>query len=90
MCVRKKIARPKQLKLHQHIMAAFIREVKVMRQVDHRHCVRFLRSYTDNESVNILSMPVADMDLAAFLDKPIGDREWSILYKGVDCLCNGL
>jgi hypothetical protein len=90
ICVRKKIARPKQLKAHKHIMAAFIREVKVMRQVDHRHCVRFLGSYTDTESVNILSMPVADMDLAAFLDKTIGDREWGILYKGIDCLCNGL
>ena len=32
-------------------------------------------SYTDSESVNILSTPVADMDMAAFLDKPIGDRE---------------
>ncbi|KAI4694356.1 hypothetical protein J4E81_006573 [Alternaria sp. BMP 2799] len=90
ICVRKKIARPKQLKAHQQIMAAFIREIGVMRQVDHRHCVRFLGSYTDNESVNILSSPVADMDLAAFLDKPIGDREWAILYKGIDCLCNGL
>lgn len=90
ICVRKKIARPKQLKAHQQIMAAFIREVKVMRQVEHRHCVSFLGSYTDNESVNILSTPVADMDLAAFLDKPIGDREWAILYKGIDCLCNGL
>ncbi|KAI4696063.1 uncharacterized protein J4E88_000235 [Alternaria novae-zelandiae] len=90
VCVRKKIARPKQLKAHQQIMAAFIREVRVMRQVNHRHCVRFLGSYTDNESVNILSTPVADMDLAAFLDNHIGDREWAILYKGIDCLCNGL
>ncbi|CAN9476975.1 unnamed protein product [Alternaria alternata] len=69
------IARPKPLKLHQSIMTAFIREIRVMRQVDHRHCVRFLGSYTDSESVNILSTPVADMDMAAFLDKPIGDRE---------------
>jgi hypothetical protein len=90
VCARKKIARPKPLKLHQSIMTAFIREVRVMRQVDHRHCVRFLGSYTDSESVNILSTPVADMDMAAFLDKPIGDREWIILYKGIDCLCNGL
>ncbi|CAN9264429.1 unnamed protein product [Alternaria alternata] len=75
VCARKKIARPKPLKLHQSIMTAFIREIRVMRQVDHRHCVRFLGSYTDSESVNILSTPVADMDMAAFLDKPIGDRE---------------
>jgi serine/threonine protein kinase len=90
VCVRKKMARPKRLKEQQHIMAAFMREIRVMRQVDHRHCVGFLGSYTDMESVNILSTPVADMDLAAFLDKPIGDREWQILYKGIDCLCNVL
>ncbi|KAI4617644.1 uncharacterized protein J4E87_008280 [Alternaria ethzedia] len=89
-CARKKIGRPRQLKAHGQIMAAFIREIRVMRQVDHRHCVRFIGSYTDNESVNILSSPLADMDLATFLDNPIGDREWAILYKGIDCLCNGL
>ncbi|KAI4665495.1 uncharacterized protein J4E78_002957 [Alternaria triticimaculans] len=89
-CVRKKIMRPKQLKAHQKIMAAFMREIRVMRQVNHRHCVRFLGSYTDNESVNILSLPVAEMDLAALLDNHIGDYEWPILYKGIDCLCNGL
>jgi hypothetical protein len=90
VCVRKKMARPKQPKAQQHIMAAFIREIRVVRQVDHRHCVHFLGSYTDIESVNILSTPVADMDLATFLDKPGGEKEWSILYKGIDCLCNGL
>ncbi|KAI4652068.1 hypothetical protein J4E93_002265 [Alternaria ventricosa] len=90
ICVRKKIMRPKQLKAHQKIMSAFMREIRVMRQVNHRHCVRFLGSYTDNESVNILSLPVAEMDLAALLDKHFGDYEWPILYKGIDCLCNGL
>ncbi|KAI4937480.1 uncharacterized protein J4E92_002211 [Alternaria infectoria] len=90
ICVRKKIVRPKQLKAHQQLMSAFMREINVMRQVDHRHCVHFLGSYTDNESVNILSTPVADMDLATFLDEPIGDQEWNILYTGIDCLCDGL
>ncbi|CAN9284496.1 unnamed protein product, partial [Alternaria sp. RS040] len=74
VCAGKKIVRPKPLKLHQSIMTAFVREVRVISQVDHRRCVRFLGSYTDSESVNILSTPVADMDMAAFLDKPIGDR----------------
>jgi hypothetical protein len=90
VCVRKRIARPKQLKAQQKIMTAFAREIEIMRQVNHRHCVKFVGSYSDMESVNILSLPVADMDLATYLDRPIGDTEWVVLYKGIDCLCNGL
>jgi serine/threonine protein kinase len=90
VCVRKRIARPKQLKAQQKFMTAFAREIEIMRQVNHRHCVKFVGSYSDMESVNILSLPVADMDLATYLDRPIGDTEWVVLYKGIDCLCNGL
>ena len=90
ICARKKIARPNPLRKQQDIMAAFIREIKVMRQVDRRHCVRFFASYTDTDPVNILSTSVADMDLARFLDSPIGDDEWKTLYRGIDCLCNAL
>ncbi|KAF1829109.1 hypothetical protein BDW02DRAFT_583950 [Decorospora gaudefroyi] len=81
VCVRKRIGRPKQLQAQQQIMAAFAREVDVMRRVDHRHCVRSVGSYTDMESVNILSLPVADMDLATLLDTRIGEDQWEILYR---------
>jgi hypothetical protein len=90
ICVRKKIGRPTQLQAQHRIITAFAREIGIMRQVDHRHCVRFLGSYTDLENVNILSTPVADMDLAAVLEQPIGNDRWKILYKGIDCLCNAL
>jgi serine/threonine protein kinase len=87
-CVRKRVSRPKVLKAQKQIMAAFAREIGVMRKVNHQHCVRFLGSYTDFDHVNILSSPVADMDLATFLDNPIGIREEAILYRGMGCLCN--
>ncbi|KAF1846913.1 kinase-like protein [Cucurbitaria berberidis CBS 394.84] len=89
-CVRKRIARPKPLHVQKQIMAAFAREVKVMRQVDHWHCVRLLGSYTDLDSVNILSTPVADMDLATFLDSELGAEQRNMLYRGIHCLCNAL
>jgi serine/threonine protein kinase len=89
-CVRKRIGRPKQLKAQKTIMAAFAREIGVMRQVDHHHCVQFLGSYTDIDHVNILSYPVADMDLATFLDQPINDKEREVLYRGFGCLCNAI
>ena len=71
-------------------MAAFTREINVMRHVYHRHYVRFFASYTDTDTVNILSTPVANMDLAHFLDSPIEDDEWKTLYRDIDCLCNAL
>lgn len=89
-CVRKRIGRPKLLNAHKKIIAAFAREICVMRQVNHQHCVRFLGSYTDFDHVNILSTPVADMDLATFLDKPINRPEREVLYRGFGCLCNAI
>ncbi|KAF2126543.1 kinase-like protein [Dothidotthia symphoricarpi CBS 119687] len=91
ICVRKKIGRPKQLNAHKRIMTAFAREIGVMRQVTYQHCVRFVKSYTDSDSVNILSLPVADMDLAVFMDQPsLTKKQEQILLQGMHCLCNAL
>lgn len=89
-CVRKRIGRPKPLKAHKSVMAAFAREIDVMRQVKHQHCVEFMGSYTDPNHVNILSGPVADMDLATFLDGPINLEERVIIYRGIGCICNAI
>jgi hypothetical protein len=61
-----------------------------MRQVSHSHCVQLLGSYTDIDHINILSFLVADMDLAAFLGRPIHDKECRTLCQGVGCLCNAI
>jgi serine/threonine protein kinase len=89
-CVRKRMGRPNLLKAQKKIMAAFAREIGVMRQVNHQHCARFLGSYTDFDHVNILSSPVADMDLAMFLDQHIEVKERAFLYRGMGCLCNAI
>ena len=68
VCIRKRIGRPKQLNAQKKLFEAFAREVHVMRQVHHRHCVSLLGSYADYDSVAILSTPIADMDLATLLD----------------------
>jgi len=87
VCVRKRIGRPRPLKSQRQFFDAFSRELNVMQQVDHHHCVRLLGSYTDFESVAILSLPIADMDLAAFLDLPsLSARQKDILYCGFGCL----
>ncbi|KAH4222489.1 hypothetical protein HBI06_146930 [Parastagonospora nodorum] len=89
-CVRKRIGRPKQLNAQKQLLAAFSREVKVMRQVRHPHCVQFLGSYTEIDYVNILSLPVADTDLARFLDQPVTQQSRETLSRGIGCLCNAI
>ncbi|KAL1591341.1 hypothetical protein SLS60_012085 [Paraconiothyrium brasiliense] len=92
ICVRKRISRPKPFKSQKVLFNAFASELNIMRQAKHHHCVQLLGSYTDYDSVAILSLPVADMDLAAFLDLPSAltpNRERS-LRRNMGCLCNAL
>jgi serine/threonine protein kinase len=86
-CVRKRIGRPKQLNAQKAILTAFTREINVMRQVQHQHCVRFLGSYTDFDHVNIISSPVADMDLATLLNLPPTAWGRQVIHRGLGCLC---
>ncbi|ORY17134.1 kinase-like domain-containing protein [Clohesyomyces aquaticus] len=90
-CVRKKIGRVKPFNSQKRAMDSFMREVSVMRQVDHRHCVDFWGSCTDFDSVSIFLQPVADMDLAVFLDLPtLGDPERRVLREGLGCLSDAV
>lgn len=91
VCVRKRIGRPKQMNAQRKLFEAFSREINVMRQVHHRHCVQFTGSYSDYDSVAILSSPVADMDLATFLDLPdLSPAQSDTLHRGLGCLCSAL
>ncbi|KAF2111529.1 kinase-like domain-containing protein [Lophiotrema nucula] len=90
-CVRKRIGRTRQFKAQKQLMTAFAREISIMRQVSHCHCVEFLGSYTDHDNVAIILSPVADMDLATLLDlEHLDDRQERILRQGIGCLCNAL
>jgi serine/threonine protein kinase len=90
-CVRKRIGRSKQLNAQKQVMAAFTREIKVMHLVRHHHCVRFLGSYTDYDNLAIISSPVADMDLAAFLDfDTLTSSQSLMLRSSMGCLASGL
>lgn len=91
VCVRKRFGRPHALNGQKKLFEAFRREINVMRQVFHRHCVKFVGSYTDYDSVSILSAPVADMNLADFLDMAeLSPTQLNILRQGIGCLCGAL
>lgn len=90
ICVRKKIGRVRQFKAQKQLIDAFTREIHVMRQVKHRHCVQILGSYTDYDCLAILLLPVADMDLAAYLNLPLDDDQFGVVRRGMGCLCTAL
>ncbi|KAF2659687.1 kinase-like protein [Lophiostoma macrostomum CBS 122681] len=91
VCARKKIGRVKQFKAQKQLIEAFVRELGVMRQVNHRHCTQLLGSYTDYDCVAILSLPVADMDLAAYLDlEHLSVQQLNVIRCGMACLCSAL
>ncbi|KAH7082766.1 hypothetical protein BKA63DRAFT_137790 [Paraphoma chrysanthemicola] len=53
-------------------MKRFKSEVDIMRGLKHQHIVQFVGSYTDKTYLGIITSPVADMDLAAFLTRLCG------------------
>ncbi|KAH7139163.1 kinase-like domain-containing protein [Dendryphion nanum] len=91
LCARKKIGRTKQFKAQKQVIDGFRREIEIMKQIVHHHCVRLVASYTDPDTLAILCTPVADTDLAAFLDLEVLNREQSeLLYRGFGCLTSAL
>lgn len=48
---------------------SFLNEMKIMRALDHRHVVRYIGSYTDKSYLGLVMSPVAETDLAVYLDQ---------------------
>ena len=53
-------------------MDPFINEIKTLKRARHRHIVKFMGSYTDSQHLGIIISPVADMDLARYLEPDAG------------------
>jgi hypothetical protein len=48
---------------------AFIKEIEILKRLKHWHIVEFVGSYTDHKYIGVLMEPIADMDLAAYLER---------------------
>jgi serine/threonine protein kinase len=64
--IRRKIAFGTKSK---EIMSVFNAEMKIMKCLQHRHIVRYIGSYADRNDLGLLMSPVADCDLATYLEK---------------------
>jgi len=88
---QKVIWRTKTESSHRECMTAFTRELKVLRQVHHQHCVELVASYTESDTVVLLFDPVADMNLAKLLEETKLDAtQKKVLGKSLGCLSSAL
>lgn len=86
----KTVPRPVNPIAHMKAMKALSKEIAVMRQVKHHHCVELCASWTDFESVVLLSSPVADMDLAKFMRLDMSSDRNTFLRQSIGCLCKAI
>ncbi|KAJ4357600.1 uncharacterized protein N0V89_002176 [Didymosphaeria variabile] len=87
---RKTMSRPRNFFKHRELMKLFQRELSGMRRVRHAHCVTLMATCTDTDSVIFLSSPVADMDLASFLDSDLSGTQLDTLCRAVGCITSAL
>jgi len=76
LCVYKNDFKPMQLQRHMDFMAVFTREISIIHQFNHRCYAQFVISYTNKSFINILSIPIINMNLAEISRSSIrGDVE---------------
>jgi hypothetical protein len=87
---RKVMERSRGFNRQCEMMKSFRKEVMGMRRVQHLHCITLLATWTDMDSVGLLFSPVADMDLAKYLDEDLGLLQLDVLHRAVGCITSAL
>lgn len=64
---RKRMPRGKTFQKDKSMISEFERELTILKRLSHHHLVKFIGSYTDPNYVGLIMSPVADCDLAEFL-----------------------
>ena len=72
-------------------MERFVKEIEGLKRVKHRHMVAFIGSYTDENYLGLLMMPVADCNLATYLENVgTSGAHKPLLRSFFGCLVTGL
>ncbi|KAK6511150.1 hypothetical protein TWF481_000072 [Arthrobotrys musiformis] len=88
---RKRIVRQGMSSNDIPISKTFANEVAIMRRVKHRHCVELVTSYTDRVCFGLLISPLADCNLAQYLEDAVQSRDKrSFIQVFFACLATGL
>ncbi|PMD22734.1 kinase-like protein, partial [Hyaloscypha hepaticicola] len=88
---RKLVPRTKYGRKNETGIKTFLAELQVLKRISHSHCVKLIGSYTDHKYVALIMSPVADYNLASYMEESINsvDKQ-SLLRTFFGCLCNGL
>lgn len=90
-CARKRIFRPAMSSDNAVVAAAFLNEVNCMKRIAHRHCVELVASYSDPFVFAILMLPIAECNLARYLDDSVRSPDTqTFLQEFFGCLSRGL
>ena len=72
-------------------MGEILSEMRIMQSLQHDHIVRYVGSFTNKNSFGILMLPVADQDLAAYLQHAATDpRKYPTVRTFFGCLATAL
>lgn len=78
-------------KLSSRAVKSFIDEMQILKSVKHNHFVEFKGSFTDSKFLGILMAPVAQMDLAEYINvAPQVDPSLKTLRSFFGCLATAL
>ena len=88
---RKRIPRGRSFQRDKAAIANFEKELGTLKLLSHRHLVRLIGSYTDPKFVGLIMHPVADMNLATYLNQNMDIRERQIcLRRFYGCLATAV
>jgi hypothetical protein len=87
---RKKIRRNRLTSREEEVKSELFNEIELLRRLKHRHLVELIGSYTDARYIGILTFPVADLDLATFLEQELQAEQRVNLRTFYGCLANAL
>lgn len=69
----------------------FLQEIRRMRDLHHRHLVKYIGSYTDQNNLGLVMAPVADCDLANYLERAcVNTSMLPTIRTSFGCLAAGL
>lgn len=89
--VRKRLKRRETFEQNAEALKLFKREVDHLKNLKHRHLVRYIGSYTDPQYVGIIMDPVAEQDLQRFLSQSaFKPAEYTCIREAFGCLCSAL
>ncbi|KAH0536018.1 hypothetical protein FGG08_007085 [Glutinoglossum americanum] len=88
---RKRMSRGTTFKKDKAAILSFERELETLKRLSHHHLVKYVGSYTDPKYVGLIMSPVADSNLAQFLETdPFPAERLVSLRRFYGCLSSAL